>query len=484
MIRARSQPSPFRREGLLRRTAPFLVAMAVAYAAIRLPAGHRDASEIWTAAALNVVLVFVVLALPWSRLPRTAELLPPLLYMVVVALLRDSLGGAQSAYATLLILPVLWLAMYGTRVQLGIGVLGVAVLLAVPILVLGKPDYPEDEWRRTLLWVTVAGIMGLAVQDLVEQVRQRAEALHTVSAAVGRRTREIETRSAICEAAKDNAKAQFAFLLEPDTNGRRLVTTAATDRLVEATEVFLSDASSLAVRTYESAREQFQQDASRSPLVADNGTTTDVASILWHPVPGREGAMGVLGLAWSSPIKRVPETLPPVMEALAAEAAGVIERTTLLLQLDAVVKVDDATELPNERAWEEEVSRELSNARRQGSELSVVVLDVGDFEPTPDGALGARDRQLLRATADAWRRELSPSDFLAHRDKPGRFAALLPNAGPEQAAAVAQRLRSAAPGDRPCAVAAATWNGVELPAALVGRAETQIEFERAAARAD
>src|SRR3954452_23402332 len=306
-MRATAKQSPFRREGLLRRTAPFLVAMLVSYAAVRLPAVERDGSEILAAAVLNLVMVALVVFLPWDELPRTADLLPPLMFMVVVAMLRDGLGGAVSAYSTLLILPILWLAMYGTRVQLAVGVVGVAVLLSVPILVLGQPDYTDEEWRRALLWVTVSGIIGLAVQDLVEQVRQRAEALHTVSAAVGRRTREIETRSAICEAAKENARAQYAILLEPDANGRRLVTTAATDRLVENTEMFLNDGKTPAVRTYETGREIFQNEVAEPPFLADNGTHTQVHSILWHPVPGRDGALGVLAVGWAEPVKRLPE---------------------------------------------------------------------------------------------------------------------------------------------------------------------------------
>jgi GGDEF domain-containing protein len=481
---ANAQPSPFRRDGLLRRTAPFLVATVLAFAAIRLPAVERDTGRLLAAAILTVVLIVLVIALPWQKLPRTADLIPPLIYMIVVALLRDGLGGAVSAYSTLLILPVLWLAMYGTRRDLAVGVVGVAVLLIMPILVLGEPEYTDEEWRRALLWVTVSGILGLAVQDLVEQVRQRAEALHTVSAAVGRRTREIETRSAICEAAKDNARADFAFLLEPDANGRRLVTTAATDSLVESTEVYLTDGTSPAVRAYRSAREHFQQRVEESPVIGPNGIATPVASILWHPVPGRGGPMGVLGIAWKEPVKRLPDTLDPVMEALAAEAAGVIERTTLLLRLETVVKVDDATGLPNERAWEEEVPRELSRARREGVPLSVVLLDLGEFETTSEGSVGRRDGQLLRAAAERWRNALEVGDFLAHRDPPGRFGVLLKDVDAEDAEATAARLCSLAPETRDCAVAVATWNGIELPAALVQRAENQIELGRAAARAD
>jgi GGDEF domain-containing protein len=304
-----------------------------------------------------------------------------------------------------------------------------------------------------------------------------------VSAAVGRRTREIETRSAICEAAKDNARADFAVLLEPDANSRRLVTTAATDPLVESTEIYLSDSASPAARVYATAREHFQQHVDKSPLVAQNGTLTDVGTILWYPVPGRESPMGVLAIAWNESLKRMPETPGAVMEALAAEAAGVIERTTLLLRLENVVKVDTATGLPNERAWEEEVPRELSRARRHGTPLSVVLLDLGDFETTPEGTVGRRDSQLLRSAADRWRGELGPSDFLAHRDPPGRFGALFPDLGSEDAEATSARLQALAPDGRDCAVAVVTWNGIELPAALVQRAENQIELARAAARA-
>jgi GGDEF domain-containing protein len=475
---------PFRKEGLLRRTAPFLVAMVVTFAAVRLPAAHRDESEILIAGALNLALVLAVAVLPWNRLPRSAELLPPLLYMVVITLMRDALGGAVSAYSTLLILPVLWLAMYGTRTQLAVGVLGVAVLLVMPILLIGSPTYPDEEWRRALLWVTVSGIIGLAVHDLVEQVRQRAAALHTVSEAVGRRTREIETRSAICEAAKANAGADYAFLLEPDPNARRLVTTAATAGAAEGTEIYLNDASAPAARTYQSGREHFQHEVEQSPVQNEGGSPTPVGSVLWHPVPGHESTIGVLAVAWVERVKRLPETLPAVMEALAAEAAGVIERTTLLLKLENVVKDDSATGLPNERAWEEEVPRELSRARRQGTPLSVVVLDLGDFELTSDGQLGSSDRRLLQEAAERWSAELGPSDFLAHRDPPGRFSVLLPNVDADDAESTALRLQAAAPPKRPCTVAVATWNGFELPAALVERAEMQIELDRAASGRD
>ena len=481
MRRRETELSPFRREGLLRRAAPFAVAMILAFAALELPAESRDSDRILAAVAVNAVLVAMVLGFPWARLPRYADVLPPLLYLVVVSLLRDGTGGATSGYSTLMILPIFWLALYGTRPQLAVGVAGVAILLGLPPLAIGEPEYPDQEWRRALIGTTVAGIVGLAVQDLVEQIRQRADALHTVSEAVGRRTHEMETRWAICEAARQVAKARWVCLLEPDANGRRLVTTAATSPEVEGTEAWLTNEHSPAVRAFESGRPVFLQELDDPEVFRGGaGEARPVASALFHSVPGRDGTMAVIAAAWDEPVKRLPETLPSVMEALTAEAAGVIERTTLILRLESAVKVDEPTGLPNQRAFQEELPRELSRARRSQKSLSVALLDVGEFDLNADGELSSQDRRALRNLADRWRRLIGPADMLAALE-PGRFGAILPEVGDADARTATRRLQEAAPPDRPCHVGVATWDGFELPAALVSRAETELQLERATA---
>jgi GGDEF domain-containing protein len=474
--------SPFRREGLLRRSAPFLVAMILAFAALELPGDIREKNMIITAAVLNGFLILVVIALPWHKLPRFADVIPPLGYLIVVSMLRDAAGATESGYDALYVLPIFWLALYGTRAQLGVGVLGVAVLLGVPVLTQGDPEYPNTEWRRVLLGTTAAGIVGLAVQDLVDQIRQRAEALHTVSEAVGRRTREIETRAAICEAARQVAKARWVCLLEPDANERRLVTTAATAPDVEGTEVFLTNEDSPAVRAFEGKKPHLVQDASDLELfVSIDGHPTEVASALFYPVPGADGSIAVVAAAWDQNVKRLSESLPSVMEALTAEAAGVIERTSLVARLEGAVKVEEITGLPNLRAFQEELPREISRARRAGSTVSVVMLDIGEFQVTNlDGDLSSSDQRLLRNTADRWRRLLGPSDFLAALDEPGRFGAIFPDLDAETARNAALRLQAAGPPERTCSIGVATWDGFELPAALVSRAETERQLDRAA----
>jgi diguanylate cyclase len=145
----------------------------------------------------------------------------------------------------------------------------------------------------------------------------------------------------------------------------------------------------------------------------------------------------------------------------------------LMLTLESTAKTDDVTGLPNERAWEEEVPRELARARRQRGPLSVAIVDLGGLELSPDGKPSSAEARVLRDAAGAWRKALRPGDFLAHR-RPGRFAVLLPDLDAGEAEAAVERMRAVAPGGRECRIAVATWNGFELPAALVARAEAGV----------
>src|SRR4051794_26076743 len=166
--------NPFRREGLLARAWPFLAATAVAFALLPVSAErHIDAAEVGVAAAIVAGIVLSVLAVPWERLPGALTILPPLAYFVVVALLRDATGGGPSGYAALVLLPVLWVALYGDRAELVAVLAGVWSTFVIPILV-DKQYYPETDWRFAVLLTLLSGFIGFATQGLVERVRLRA----------------------------------------------------------------------------------------------------------------------------------------------------------------------------------------------------------------------------------------------------------------------------------------------------------------------
>src|SRR6188508_732271 len=233
----------FEREGLFARAAPFLGAMVLAMLVYPLPPAGDDSSALFTAAALNALILVSAALAPWRLLPHFAQVVPPFAYFVVIALLRESDGGALSSYSVLAMLPVFWLALYGTRRQLGLSIVGVAAVFLTPLLLVGSPEYPSSEWTRGLLWICMAAIIGFTVQSLVRQLRERAtenlrraeelqvsqeetRKLVVSMAAVTEATREIArttdskvAREVICSAACTITGARFAKLMEANPDG-------------------------------------------------------------------------------------------------------------------------------------------------------------------------------------------------------------------------------------------------------------------------
>ena len=93
-------------------------------------------------------------------------------------------------------------------------------------------------------------------------------------------------------------------------------------------------------------------------------------------------------------------SLGTVVELLAAEAAVTLQRGELLERLEAMARTDDLTGLPNRRAWEDQLPREMARALREGHELSVAMLDLDSFKEFNDEfGHQAGDRLLKEAAA-------------------------------------------------------------------------------------
>jgi signal transduction histidine kinase len=152
---------------------PFtLIAVVTAYALLFLPTGIRlDYREVSAAAGLSALLLG--LALLWPRAPRLAALGIPLGYIALAALLRESAGGAASGFGGLFLLPVLWLALTAGRRELAASLGAMALAQAVPLALVGAPEYPESGWRGAFVLTTVAAVTGLMVQRLSEDSRGR-----------------------------------------------------------------------------------------------------------------------------------------------------------------------------------------------------------------------------------------------------------------------------------------------------------------------
>jgi signal transduction histidine kinase len=151
---------------------PFtVIAVGTAYALLFVPLSRLDYAEVSAAAALSAALLG--LALLWSTFPRVATIGVPLGYIALAALLRDAAGGGSSGFGGLLMLPVLWLAVTAGRRALAAVLAAMTAAQLVPLAFVGGTAYPDSGWRGAFVLTTVTAIMGLMVQRLIEETRQR-----------------------------------------------------------------------------------------------------------------------------------------------------------------------------------------------------------------------------------------------------------------------------------------------------------------------
>ena len=154
-----------------REATPFVIGVVAGLVSVVLPGPSMDWTLFALATALTVVLAGAGLVL--ARLPGAAMLVGalPITYFLVVAMLRHASGETSAEFVALVPLPVIWLALYGSRGQLYAGFAVMAAVLMAPLLLFGAPQYPTSSVRDAVTCITVAIIVGLIVQSLVVRMR-------------------------------------------------------------------------------------------------------------------------------------------------------------------------------------------------------------------------------------------------------------------------------------------------------------------------
>ena len=171
---------------------------------------------------------------------------------------------------------------------------------------------------------------------------------------------------------------------------------------------------------------------------------------------------------------------------LAVEAAVTLQRMELLTELQTMARTDELTGLPNRRAWQEHLPRELARGERTDQNLTVAMLDLDHFKRFNDANGHLSGDRLLKQVAAAWMTELRPSDMLC-RYGGEEFALVLPSCAGDEALEVVERLRAAMPGDQTCSAGMADLGrcragrgpgGSSRPRALRGQASRPAAHRR------
>ncbi len=145
-------------------------------------------------------------------------------------------------------------------------------------------------------------------------------------------------------------------------------------------------------------------------------------------------ALGVaLAVVWSIAPPLVPFVLAPLV---------VVYRSLRLPSLELAARLDAKTELFNARYFASALAAELDRAKRFERPLSIVLADLDLLREVNNTYGHLAGDAVLRGVADVLRHQLRPFD-IAGRFGGEEYAVALPEAGHEEALAIADRIRHA-----------------------------------------
>ena len=169
------------------------------------------------------------------------------------------------------------------------------------------------------------------------------------------------------------------------------------------------------------------------------GTEPTPEAVACTPLIARERLLGVLSLYRRGHDRAFSDEEVALVADFAAVAALALDNAQTRSELERLATTDELTGLPNRRHFQAALEREIATARRYGSPLSLLLLDLDNFKMINDTFGHSAGDEALRRVATAVDAHLRAPDLVA-RLGGDEFAVLLPQTTPAAARLLAARL--------------------------------------------
>src|SRR6266446_2541270 len=178
------------------------------------------------------------------------------------------------------------------------------------------------------------------------------------------------------------------------------------------------------------------QDTDDETYSGEETLPSAVVPLIFH-----ERLIGALQITAADQTRHWGENEILLLGTVANQAAVAVNHASLFAQIQQQALTDALTGCYNRRSFEMQFDRELSMAKGQHQPLSLIMLDLDRFKQLNDSAGHDAGDAALRKLADCFKQELRGVDSAA-RFGGDEFALILPQAYPEGAQIVAERLRA------------------------------------------
>jgi len=466
-----------------RQVVPFAVAGAAApLVAVGSGGVSQDGAMALGFALLVAISAAMVMVLATSA-PRWLHDACVFGSLAALTLMVYGAGGPDSGAALVLLLPVVWMALYGDRVE----VLVTLALMLTALIGLTVADtegalLPSD-LRRIVVFLTVPALTAWTVSSLMQRLgasEREARQGQAVLEAVAKAAREIreaqDGRRTACEALVRVSQGSSALLLEPDGADHLVVTTSVGTRVLGLSLPL--DQPSAAALAFTTGLPVYVADTRRDDRVSSELMgLTGAGSVLVQPFRHGGSVRGVVEVVWPDPRPVAEPRVAEAVTVLVEEIGSALERSDLLSTLRRRATTDPLTGLSNRRVWRER----LPELMAMPGPLSVAVLDLDLFKAYNDSHGHLAGDGLLQALGKVWLPLLRPQDMLV-RWGGEEFALALPECPLPEAHRVLERLRAAVPSDQTVSAGIACWDGSEPIESLMARADAALYEAKSAGR--
>jgi diguanylate cyclase (GGDEF)-like protein/PAS domain S-box-containing protein len=397
------------------RILPFVLAGALPFALIPVAGVSLLDPRVVISAAIVPVIIALALVIRWERLPAWPQAILPLSYYVVVALLRDASGGSPSVFDPLVLIPLTWFALYGTRTELAVSILGLAATLIVPTLVVGGAGYGSDQLQRALVSTLLAATIAPTIQAVVISMRRLT----------------LEARES--EEALREAQERFRRAFEDSRVGMGLVSPEGRYQKVNRA---LCDITGYTADELMGMR--FAEITHPDDVDADLGALREIVAGERYGYRTEKRYIHANGhTIWISLNVSPVHDHDGNVSYLIGQVEDVSERKENEARLTRQALHDSLTGLPNRMLFADRVR--MASARRDSGGFAVVYMDLDAFKLVNDTLGHAAGDQVLVEVSKRLSKLLRTEDTLA-RLGGDEFAILCEGLGEEDARRVADRV--------------------------------------------